>query len=104
MAIGHGSEPVGIDRVREEVDQLGKMVVGYEGVGRLEELEFGGVCCENLAQRTDLHGAETFGFEYLVSRLDAVVLFTEIEHPYPQLVNIEIGGKGVTVGIDKRQA
>src|ERR1700722_1296778 len=63
MTVGHGSEPCGIYGVREKIDQYGELVVGYEGVGGCEELEFGGVGGEDFAEGADLVCGEAFDFE-----------------------------------------
>ena len=103
MAAGHGPEFPRIDGVREKVDQLGETVIGHEGVGYLQELEFGGVGRENLTEGADLAGTETFGFEYLIGNLNSVIVLVRIEHPDPQFVDIVIGGEGMTVRINEGQ-
>ena len=103
MAAGQGPEFPRIHGVREEVDQLGETVIGYEGVGCLQELEFGGVGRENFTEGTDLIAGETFGFEYLIGDQDAVVVLVGAEHPDPEFVDIVVGCKGMAVRIDKRQ-
>ena|SRR5580700_11101067 len=103
MAVGHGPESSGIYGVRKEVDQLGEIVVRHERVGSREEFEPGGVGREDLAEGADLFGRETFGFEYFICGLDAVIILAGIEHPYPEFVDIVVGGKGVTVRIDEGQ-
>ena len=50
MAGGHGSESSGIYRVRKQVDQLGEIVVRYEGIGGGKKFEFRGVGREDLAE------------------------------------------------------
>src|ERR1700683_3007620 len=92
-----------INRVREEINQLGEMVVGYEGVSSLQEPELRGVSRENGTEGADLAGAKTFGFEYLIGRLDAVVVLICTEHSDPQFVDVVVGGEGMAVGINKRQ-
>ena len=104
MAVGHGSESSDIYGVRKEGDQLGEIVVRYERVRGNQEFESGGVGREDLAERADLFGAETFGFEYFIRGQDAVIVFVGVEHPNPEFVDIVFGGKGVAVRIDEGQA
>lgn len=104
MAVSHGSESSGVYWVREEVDQLGERAVGYEGICGGEELEFGGVGCEDFGEGADLFGGKTFGFEYFIGGLDSVVILAGAEHPYPEFVDIVVGAKGMAVRIDKGQA
>jgi len=103
MAVRHSSEFSGIHGVRKEVDQFGELVVGYKGIRGGEELEFGGVGREYLAEGADLFRIETFGFEYFIGDLDTVLVLVGVKHADPQLINIVVGGKSMAVGIDKRK-
>src|ERR1700684_3305062 len=79
------------------------MVIRHEGICCLQELEFGGIRCENGTKRADLIGAKALNFEYLICDQDSVVVLIGSKHPNPQFVNIVVGGKRVAIGINERQ-
>ena len=101
MAIGHCSESARVDGVREKVGELGKMVVGAEGVGRLQEFEFCGVGDEDFAESPELTGIETFDLEGFPCRQYAIVVLSGVEHPNAKLVDVIVRREGVAVGIYK---
>ena len=95
--VNQGFEFVLIDRVGEKGSQLAEVLIGREGVSSLEEAISGCISREDLAERFNLAGVEALGFEYLKCGSDALIVFWGLEHLYPKLIYIIIGGKGVAV-------
>lgn len=99
LLAGHGLELTAVDGVGEQVDQLAEMIVGGEGIGRLQEPELDGIGGEDLAEGLYLRGRKTFGFEYFTSGLDTIFVLGGLEHLAAELVDIVIRSIVVTVGI-----
>lgn len=80
------------------------MVIGYEWISCLEELEFGGICREDFTEGANLSSSKTFGFEDFIGDQDTIFVLAGIEHSHAQFIDIVIGGESMAIGIDKRQA